>query len=101
MDPDGAGGREVAELAVGGQQISQRTFLLMRRRHEAEGLWGLVDGRSRKPSARVPGTGRVDERVVVAPTDTLAGQTERSTGDCKRLMMQTEQVLAQNHGEGQ
>ncbi|MET7527345.1 hypothetical protein [Streptomyces sp900116325] len=100
MDPDGAGGREVAELAAGGQQISQRTFLRMRQRYEAEGLWGLVDGRSPKPPAPVPGTGRVDERVVAAPTDALSGQTELSTGDRKRLMMQTEQVLAQNYGEG-
>ncbi|MCX5097543.1 hypothetical protein OOK36_54820 [Streptomyces sp. NBC_00365] len=76
---------KVAELAAGGQQISQRTFLRMRQRYEAEGLWGLVAGRSLKPPAPVPGTGRVDERVVSALTEALAGQVELSTGDRKRL----------------
>lgn len=91
---------KVAELTAGGQQISRRTFFRMRQRYEAEGLWGLVDGRSRKPPAPVPGTGRVDERVVSALTEALAGQTDLSTGDRKRLMMQTEQILAQKYGEG-
>lgn len=56
-------GREdakVAESAASGQPLSKRTFLRMRQRYEAEGLWGLVDGRSRKPPAPVPGTGRTD-----------------------------------------
>ncbi|MEU1854360.1 integrase [Streptomyces sp. NPDC019990] len=90
---------KVAELAAGGQQISQRTFFRMRQRYEAEGLRGLVDGRSRKPPAPVPGTGRVDARVVFALTEALAGQTELSTGDRKRLMMQTEQILIEKYGE--
>jgi hypothetical protein len=90
---------KVAELAAGGQQISKRTFLRMRQRYEAEGLWGLVDGRWRKPPAPVPGTGRTDERVVEAVTETLAGQTDLSTGDRKRLMLQAELILAAKHGE--
>ncbi len=90
---------KVAELAAGGQQISKRTFLRMRQRYEAEGLRGLVDGRSRKPPAPVPGTGRTDERVVEAVTEALAGQTDLSTGDRKRLMLQAEQILAAKHGE--
>ncbi|MFF8323029.1 integrase [Streptomyces bobili] len=90
---------KIAELAAGGQQISKRTFLRMRQRYEAEGLWGLVDGRSRKPPVPVPGTGRTDERVVEAVTEALAGQTDLSTGDRKRLMLQAEQILAAKHGE--
>ncbi|MFJ2866598.1 Mu transposase C-terminal domain-containing protein [Kitasatospora sp. NPDC087314] len=90
---------KVAELAAAGQQISRRTFLRMRQRYEAEGLWGLVDGRSRKPPAPVPGTGRVDERVVAAVTEALAGQTDLSTGDRKRVIMRTQQILADRHGE--
>ncbi|MFC9501812.1 hypothetical protein [Streptomyces sp. NPDC056982] len=90
---------KVAELAAGGQQISKRTLLRMRQRYEAEGLWGLVDGRSRKPPAPVPGTGRTDERVVEAVTEALAGQTDLSTGDRKRLMLQAGQILAAKHGE--
>ncbi|MEU8525424.1 Mu transposase C-terminal domain-containing protein [Streptomyces sp. NPDC048629] len=90
---------KVAELAAGGQQISKRTFLRMRQRYEAEGLWGLVDGRSRKPPAPIPGTGRTDERVVEAVTEALAGQTDLSTGDRKRLMLRAEQILAAKHGE--
>lgn len=92
---------KVAELTAAGQQISKRTFLRMRQRYEAEGLWGLVDGRSRKPPAPVPGTGRVDERIVDAVTQALAGQTDLSTGDRKRVMMQTQQILADRHGEGE
>ncbi|MEU6239334.1 integrase, partial [Kitasatospora sp. NPDC047058] len=92
---------KVAELTAAGQQISKRTFLRMRQRYEAEGLWGLVDGRSRKPPAPVPGTGRVDERIVDAVTHALAGQTDLSTGDRKRVMMQTQQILADRHGEGE
>lgn len=90
---------KVAELTAAGQQISRRTFLRMRQRYEAEGLWGLVDGRSRKPPAPVPGTGRVDERVVAAVNEALAGQTDLSTGDRKRVMMRTQQILANRHGE--
>ncbi|WP_152646095.1 Mu transposase C-terminal domain-containing protein [Streptacidiphilus albus] len=90
---------KVAELAAAGQQISRRTFLRMRQRYEAEGLWGLVDGRSRKPPAPVPGTGRVDERVVAAVTEALAGQTDLSTGDRKRVIMRTQQILVGRHGE--
>lgn len=48
---------KAAELTAGGQPISLRTLFRMRQRYEAEGLWGLVDGRSRKPPAPVPGTG--------------------------------------------
>ncbi|MCZ4509086.1 hypothetical protein O3Q52_12895 [Streptomyces sp. ActVer] len=90
---------KLAELAAAGQQMSRRTFLRMRRRYEAEGLWGLVDGRPRKPPAPVPGTGRTDERVVEAVTEALAGQTHLSTGDRRRLMLRAEQILAAKHGE--
>ncbi|MFD8385820.1 hypothetical protein ACFV2X_46135 [Streptomyces sp. NPDC059679] len=46
---------KVAELAAGGQQLSQRTFLRMRQRYEAEGLWGA--GGRPVPEASDPGPG--------------------------------------------
>jgi hypothetical protein len=60
---------KVAELAAGGQQISKRTFLRMRQRYEAEGLWGLVDGRSRKPPAPAPGIRIAPITAVRNPLD--------------------------------
>ncbi|MFC5188130.1 Mu transposase C-terminal domain-containing protein [Actinomadura harenae] len=91
---------KVAELTAAGHPTSSRTLIRMRVRYEAEGLWGLVDGRARKAPASVSGTGRADERVVQALKEALAGQTQMSTGDGKRLMHQTEQILAARHGEG-
>ncbi|MGR6924376.1 Mu transposase C-terminal domain-containing protein [[Actinomadura] parvosata] len=91
---------KVAELTAAGHPASERTMTRMRQRYEAEGLWGLVDGRARKPPGTVTGTGRADERVVQALSDALAGQTQISTGDGKRLMHQTEQILVARHGEG-
>ncbi|MFD4613110.1 Mu transposase C-terminal domain-containing protein [Streptomyces sp. NPDC058440] len=91
---------KVAELTAAGHRTSRRTFIRMRQRYEAEGLWGLVDGRSRKPPAEVGSTGRVDNRVVEALTTALAGQHDLSSGYRKRLMVQTEQILAARHGEG-
>ncbi|WP_329536750.1 hypothetical protein OG568_49885 (plasmid) [Streptomyces sp. NBC_01450] len=76
---------KVAELTAAGHRTSRRMFIRMRQRYEAEGLWGLVDGRSRKPPAEVGSTGRVDNRVVEALTTALAGQHDLSSGYRKRL----------------
>ena len=91
---------KVAELAAAGQPVGKRTLFRMRQRYQAEGLWGLVDGRARKAPVQTPGTGRADERAVAALIAALAGQTQLSTGDRKRLQRQTEQLLAARHGEG-
>lgn len=97
LDRDNA---KIAELSVSGHPIAQRTLLRMRQRYQAEVLWGLVDGRARKPPTQMPMTGRTDERVVTALTEALAGQTQVSTGDGKRLQQRTEQILSDRHGEG-
>jgi len=83
---------KVAELEAGGQKIALSTFQRLRQRYEAQGLWGLVDGRVTRRRA----TG-VDDRVVEAVRQAVAEETDRSTGTVGRLQRRVEQILVVQH----
>jgi transposase InsO family protein len=84
---------KTAELAGQGHPVSLSTLQRMRRRYQARGLLGLVDGRiTRGPGAAV------DERVRAAIRTTVAAETDRSTGTVTRLRRRVEQILRSEHG---
>ncbi|MCE3551949.1 Mu transposase C-terminal domain-containing protein [Pseudonocardia sp. RS11V-5] len=70
----------------------------MRERYRAQGLRGLVDGRTRRPVSR---HGRTDERVIAALREALGAETSRSTGTAERLHRRVEAILAERHGAGE
>ncbi|TDO27656.1 Mu transposase-like protein [Kribbella sp. VKM Ac-2527] len=86
---------KVAELAAAGHKVSFPTVKRLRLAYETEGLWGLVDQRTARPSRP---TGRVDERIVAATRQAIAEETNRSTGTVARLRRRVEQILAADHG---
>jgi transposase InsO family protein len=86
---------KVAELEAAGYKASFTTMKRLRLAYEKEGLWGLVDQRTARPSRA---TGRVDDRVVEAVRQAIAEETSRSTGTVARLKRRVEQILAANHG---
>ncbi|KPI18620.1 hypothetical protein OV450_7892 [Actinobacteria bacterium OV450] len=75
--------------------MSPATIRRMRARYRRQGLWGLVDHRTTKPSSR---TGRADEHVVVAVLEALRRQRGRSKGTLAGLRELTRQVLTETHG---
>ncbi|MGW2668147.1 transposase [Streptomyces sp. NPDC001272] len=81
--------------ALGWSGVSPATIRRMRARYRRQGLWGLVDHRTTKPSSR---TGRADEQVVVAVLEALRRQRGRSKGTLAGLRELTRQVLAESHG---
>ncbi|MFD8789749.1 transposase [Streptomyces vinaceus] len=81
--------------ALGWTGVSAPTIRRMRARYRRQGLWGLVDHRTTKPSSR---TGRADEQVVVAVLEALRRQRGRSKGTLAGLRELTRQVLAETHG---
>ncbi|MFD9459097.1 transposase, partial [Streptomyces sp. NPDC059985] len=81
--------------ALGWVGVSAATIRRMRARYRRQGLWGLVDHRTTKPSSR---TGRADEEVVVAVLEALKRQRGRSKGTLAGLRELTRQVLAETHG---
>lgn len=84
---------KLAELAGQGHPVSLSTLQRMRRRYQARGLLGLVDGRiTRGPDAVV------DERVSAAISTAVAAETDRSTGTVSRLRRRVEQILRSDHG---
>ncbi|MFJ2637352.1 transposase [Streptomyces sp. NPDC087422] len=83
--------------ALGWPQASVATVRRMRRRYRAQGLWGLVDQRSRRPASR---TGRADERVVAAVREALRRERGRSKGTLTGLRTLTGQILHDAHGPG-
>jgi putative transposase len=84
-----------AELRAAGREVPLRTLQRLRRRYEAEGVWGLVDHRFTRASSLA---GRVDERVVDAVRRAVEEETDRSTGTVDRLRRRTGQILAAEHG---
>lgn len=87
---------KAAELTAAGNPTSAITVQRMRHRYRAEGLRGLVDGRSRRQSSP---HGRTDDRVVEAIREVLAGEVNRSTGTRDRLRRKVESILAERHGD--
>jgi len=85
---------KAAELTAAGEPVSIRTIGRMRKRYESQGLWGLVDHRNTRMSARF---GRVDERVVEAIGKAMAEQTDSSTGTRDRAWKRAKEILAGRH----
>ncbi|MGB8202413.1 MAG: Mu transposase C-terminal domain-containing protein, partial [Pseudonocardiaceae bacterium] len=86
---------KVAELKVAEHKVSFTTVKRLRLAYEKEGIWGLVDQRTARPSRP---TGRVDERIVAATRQAIAEETNRSTGTVARLKRRVAQLLEANHG---
>jgi putative transposase len=87
--------REVAkitELAAAGKPIPLSSFQRMRQRYERKGLLGLIDGRTQRTVQR-----QVDQRVVDAVRQAIAGETNRSTGTVSRLQRRVGQILSSEH----
>lgn len=83
---------KIDELAAGGHPVALSTLQRMRRRYQAEGLLGLVDGRIVRA-----GASGVDERVSAAISKAVAGETDRSTGTAIRLRRRVEQILTRDY----
>ncbi len=84
---------KVAELQGDGEMVSLTTLGRMRRRYQAGGLLGLVDGRlTRGPDSTV------DPRLIAAIGKAVSGETDRSTGTVTRLRRRVEHILAADHG---
>lgn len=83
--------------ALGWPHASLATVRRMRRRYREQGLVGLVDSRSRRPSRT---TGRADERIVAAVLEALRRQRGRSKGTLKGLRELVGQILTDMHGPG-
>ncbi|TMR88812.1 Mu transposase C-terminal domain-containing protein [Nonomuraea basaltis] len=90
-----AKGLELRELM--GEEISEHTVRRKRRRYEARGLVGLVDGRY-QPSRSI--YGRTDPRVLAAVGVALEEATDRSTRTVSYLHWRVEQLLVAEHGAG-
>lgn len=87
---------KAAELRTDGHKFSLSTVRRMRIAYEKQGLWGLVDQRIARPAR--PG-GRLDERVVEATRQAIAGETNRSTGTVARLRREVTRILREEHGD--
>ncbi|TJZ99431.1 Mu transposase C-terminal domain-containing protein [Actinacidiphila oryziradicis] len=81
--------------ALGWAKVSRPTVHRMRSRYRAQGLWGLVDGRTQRSSSP---TGRTDERVVAAVLEALRRQRGRSRGTLRGLRELTGQILHDTYG---
>ncbi|SFM50866.1 Mu transposase, C-terminal [Saccharopolyspora antimicrobica] len=88
---------KVAELTAAGHKVSFSKVKRLRLAYEKEGLWGLVDQRTARPSRPA---GRADERVVEAIRRAIAEEADRSTGTVVRLRRRVEQILVEVHGDG-
>ncbi|VAZ69577.1 hypothetical protein LAUMK40_05740 [Mycobacterium kansasii] len=83
---------KAAELGV-----SVRTVHSRRARYGQQGLWGLIDQRAAREHAV---TGRADARVVAAIRETLAAETDTSTGTRSRLMRRVTKKIVDDYGPG-
>lgn len=83
--------------ALGFTRVTPATVERMRHAYRKQGLWGLVDKRTTRPSRA---TGRADERVVAAVLEALRRQRGRSKGTVKGLRVLTGQILEEVHGPG-
>ncbi|MER7279450.1 Mu transposase C-terminal domain-containing protein [Dactylosporangium sp. NPDC000244] len=88
--------RKHAELVREGHEVSFAKVKRLRLAYETDGLWGLVDQRTARPSKAV---GRVDDRVVAAVSRAIAGETTRSTGTVSRLRRRVQQILVEQYGD--
>ncbi|MGW0649430.1 transposase [Streptomyces umbrinus] len=88
---------KAAELSAAGVATSAVTVRRMRARYRRQGVWGLVDGRAKRPYRAY---GQADERVVAALDEVLEAGRERSDGTLTRLRVYTERLLEQRHGPG-
>ncbi|MDH6130196.1 hypothetical protein [Kitasatospora sp. GP82] len=74
--------KEQELAALGWSGVGSGAVTRMRARYRRQGLWGLVDHRTTRPSNRL---GRSDERVVAAVLEALRRQRGRSKGTVKGL----------------
>ncbi|MEU0490776.1 Mu transposase C-terminal domain-containing protein [Nocardiopsis sp. NPDC006139] len=88
---------KAAELTAAGSHTSAVTVKRRRLRYRDQGLWGLVDHRHTRPSSPY---GRVDERLVQAAREAIAGQNVQSTGTKSRLRRQVQETVIARFGEG-
>lgn len=88
---------KAAELTTAGTPTSAITVQRMRYRYRDEGLRGLVDHRSIRPSRP---EGRADPRLVEAIREAIAAETPRSTGTRDRLRRRVRDILDDRHGTG-
>jgi hypothetical protein len=84
---------KVDELRAAGEPVSLATLGRMRRRYQADGLLGLVDGRATRGVAS-----GLDERVMAAIEKAVAEETDRSTGTVTRLRRKVRQILISEYG---
>jgi putative transposase len=77
--------------------VSLRTVQIRRARYARQGLWGLVDQRTVRVSCA---TGRVDARLVAAIQETVAAETDTSTGTRSRLIRRVVKAVEAAHGPG-
>lgn len=87
---------KVSELRALGHEVPLSTFQRLRRSYEVEGLWGLVDARTRR---WLSAAGTVDERIVEAIRRAVAEQTDKSTGTIGRLRRRVEKILVADYGD--
>lgn len=83
---------KIEELAAEGHRVALSTLQRMRRRYQAQGLLGLVDGRITRSGATT-----VDERVSAAISKAVEAETDRSTGTATRLRHRVEQILTRDY----
>ncbi len=83
--------------ALGWTKVSRTTVQRMRLVYRQEGLWGLVDKRTRRTASP---TGRTDQRVVAAVLEALRQRRGRTRGTVKQVIECAEQILADAHGPG-
>ena len=84
---------KTVELAGQDHPVSLSTLQRMRRRYQARGVLGLVDGRI----IRGPDTA-VDQRLASAIRTAVSAETDRSTGTVTRMRRRVEQILRSDHG---
>ena len=83
--------------ALGWSGVGRGAVTRMRARYRQQGLWGLVDHRTTRPSNPL---GRNDDRLVAAVLEALRRQRGRSKGTVTGLRQLTAQVLEETHGRG-
>lgn len=88
---------KLAELQEQGETVSISSLQRIRLAYEKQGILGLVDQRTIRPSQV---TGQTDQRVVDAVISVLEANTDQSSGTMDRLIRQVRKQLDAQHGLG-
>ncbi|MET9453250.1 transposase [Streptomyces cinerochromogenes] len=89
--------KAVELAALGWTKVSRATVQRRRIAYRKQGLMGLVDQRTVRPSS---GTGRADGRVVAAVLEALRLRRGRKATTVKQIIELAEQLVADRHGPG-